>query len=243
MFGRCLSQRPALWAKSLIAMSLSLHVGGCDEACVPAQATCEGNVVVACTSRGKNPKPSSTRRDCGSDVCVSTSDTAFCARDASPAPECASPDSQGAFCEGKDVVKCESGYAVTSETCSELHACVPLGPSNTPTCVESGSEGECPEGVEGGVCVGAEALRCSDGHVLARSSCAAPDLCHTPTSLTALCFVEGKPSCDATVRQPTQCIDNAPAWCERGVLVHGPRCTGSCEVTSDDGNATAECSP
>lgn len=223
-------------------MSTLLHLAACEKSCVPGPAHCEGNVVVACTSRGKNPRPLATRRDCESETCIETNDTAFCARDPSPAPECESPDSAQSFCAGTDIVGCESGYTVTQESCSTGQICVALGTSGDPACVEASSEGTCPDDVEGSLCVGEQALRCSGGYVLSRATCSAPDLCHTPTASTALCFVEGKPSCDSTVRHPTHCVADALAWCDDGVLVHGPPCSGSCNVVTEGGSSTAECS-
>lgn len=238
-----LSQFPPFQVELPFLIVAALQLSGCEEACVPGPATCDGNVVVACTSRGKNPKPLYTRRDCKNDVCVTASDTAFCARGGLPSPQCQDQAEGSTFCDGNEIVACQSGYAVTAESCAAAQACVPVGPSNFPTCVESPSRGDCPEGVEGGACVGTEALRCSDGYVLARASCATADLCFTPTPSSALCFVDGKPSCDPAVRQPTQCIANAPAWCHDGTLVHGPSCNGTCQVDSSDGHSTASCSP
>jgi hypothetical protein len=161
---------------------LSLMALCCEgEQCDPEGAACEGNVAVTCGRTNREISATETREDCGAGKCVEHEGRAFCAVSAEPDERCGAGERES-FCDGQNTLRCEDGgYMVLSlRECAASTTCVETeDPPNT-ICGEVPQTDECPPGLRGGFCAGAEALRCYDGYVLLRTHCASSELCYVP---------------------------------------------------------------
>ena len=189
---RTMTWMPALTVRAAVIAVLAGLLGGCDpdNQCVGGQFRCDGDVAMNCANLAGRHKDYDVwyATECGAGKCKldTTSNAAFCARDAAPDPRC--DEQRRAFCDGTTLTSCRKGYVVATKDCAttdpDPKVCVPLGsadvgpyPLNAMCANATEPSSLCRATSTSDTCDGDEVVVCQHGYEIARVPCGAGLTC------------------------------------------------------------------
>jgi hypothetical protein len=200
---------------------------------------CDGIAIVSCEGPCSDIGCAARlhRQPCDRVCVLLDGDFPACVESTTQDPKC---NGVTGYCDQQELVECVDGYVRDRTSCPADGACIEpagqapfcaLSPLRDPNCESSAS-------MSGPTCSGKDIVRCNDGFVTYRQSCA--QACASPFPAHTFCAgsAEADPMCNmASGSEPQRCVGDSVVYCELGFARESVSCAsmGQRCVTNADG--------